>query len=144
MVKFQRNWNVFGIGEPLLFPVKRMGQPKIHLARFLQEFLELTEGECYFYEFNGEVKMRWDKNGMNETWTFSQNRGSSNPREARNVNPTHRDFLTINDKDLMESLRDFSSSYQKRQIKLATIIGIGGEGTVLEEVTERLMLTPTP
>ena len=50
MVKFQRNWNVFGIGEPLLFPIKRAGQSEIHLARLLKEFFEFEGGKCTFQE----------------------------------------------------------------------------------------------
>ena len=36
--------NVFGMKEPFLFPVKRTGQPVIHLARLLKEFFGLQKG----------------------------------------------------------------------------------------------------
>ena len=36
--------NVFGMNEPFLFPVKRTGQPVIHLARLVKEFFGLQKG----------------------------------------------------------------------------------------------------
>ena len=50
-IEFERNWNVFGIGEPLLFPIKRAGQPEIHLAKLLKEFFEFNDGKCVFNEY---------------------------------------------------------------------------------------------
>ena len=79
---------------------------------------------------------------MFEKWTISASRGCSTPNEARNVNPNFRDFhLTIKDADLTQSLRDLIANYPKCKIDLARIIAIGGEGTVLEDSSERLELT---
>ena len=46
------------MNEPLLFPIKRAGQPEIHLARLLREFFEIDGGNCLFYEFKGSVRNR--------------------------------------------------------------------------------------
>ena len=138
MIQFERNWNVFGIGEPLLFPIKRAGKAEIHLARLLKEFFELKDGKCIFYEFNGEIILNWNENGISEKWTISENRGCSTPNAARNVDTNFRDlYLTIKDADLAQSLRNFLADYPRCEIDLAKIIGIGGEGTVLEDISER-------
>ena len=144
MVHFARNWNVYGIGESLLFPIKRAGQPEIHLARLLRDFFEFEGGECIFYEMRGETIMEWiyNKNGSYEKWTISETRGSLTPNEARKVDPNIRDFyLTIKDADLAQSLRDLLANYPRCKTDLARIIGIGGEGTVLEDSKERLKLS---
>ena len=51
MIQFDRNWNVFGMGQPLLFPIERAGQPEIHLAKLLKEFFEFDCGKCVFNEY---------------------------------------------------------------------------------------------
>ena len=56
MGKFKRNWNEYGMDEPLLFPIKRAGQPEIHLARLLKEYFEFDGGSCVFYQFKGSVR----------------------------------------------------------------------------------------
>ena len=141
MVKFERNWNVFGINEPLLFPIERAGQPEIHLARLLKDFFEFDRGTCIFYEFNREIVMKWDTNGISEKWTISDNRGCSTPNAARNMSPSFPDlYLTIKDAELVQSLKILLANYPKCKIELAKIIGIGGEGTVLEDLKERLSL----
>ena len=149
MIRFERNWNVFGVGEPLLFPIKRFGQPEIHLAQLLREFFELEGGKCNFHEMCGEIRMKWEKDGNQNTWTISKNRGKSYPCEARNLESGDRDFFTIKDADLVQSLKEFISNYPNKKIDLAKIIGIGGEGTVLEEshrrqvFSERLIIYDT-
>ena len=143
MRKFERNWNVFGINEPLLFPVIRAGQPEIQLAKLLRAFFELEGGKCIFYEFKGEIMMDgiYNQSGIYEKWTISANRGCSTPNEARNVDPNFRDlYLTIKDADLAQSLRKFLVNYPRCETDLGRIIGIGGEGTVLEDTSERLTL----
>ena len=141
MMKFERHWNVFGIGEPLLFPIKRVGQPEILLGRLLREFFEFDGGKCIFYEFNGEIIMDgfFNTNGIYEKWTISETRGCSTPNEARNVHPSYRNFyLTIKDACLAQSLRGLLANYQRCEIDLARIIGVGGEGIVLDDSSERL------
>ena len=134
MAQFERNWNVFGITEPLLFPIKRAGQPEIHLAKLLKEFFEFKGGKCKFFEFNGEIIMKWDGNGNSEKWTISRSRGSPTPNAARKVAPNFHDlFLTIQDAELAQSLRGLLVNYARCEVDLAKIIGIGGEGTVLKE-----------
>ena len=141
MTEFKRNWNVYGIDEPLLFPIKRAGQPEIHLARLLREFFEFDGGTCIFNELEGEILMEWDKSGVAQKWTISGNRGCSTPNKARNVDRNSNDlYLTIKDADLAQSLRDLLVSYSQCKIDLSRIIGIGGEGTVLKDSLGRLNL----
>ena len=143
MVTFERNRNVYGIGEPLLFPIKRSRRTKIHLARLLKEFFEFKGGECRFYEIRGEIIIDgiFNENGIYEKWTISETRGYSTPNKARNVEPSLCDlYLTIKDADLVQSLRDLLACYPRCKIDLANIIGIGGEGTVLKDSKERLTL----
>ena len=141
MRKFQRNWNVFGMSEPLLYPIKRDGQAKIHLARLLREFFEFEGGKGIFYQLRGEVRMNWNSNHYREKWTISENRGKTTPTEARNLNWDDSEYLTLKDAVLVKSLKEFISDYPTQQISLAKIIGIGGEGTVLKEVSERFNVT---
>ena len=141
MSQFDRNLNVFGVDEPLLFPIKRTGQTEIHLARLLKEFFEFSAGICNFYAMSGEIRMKWENNGNYETWTISENRGKSNPPEARSLKWDNPEFLTLKDVRLVKSLRDLISNYPNQKVSMAKIIGIGGEGTVLEEVSEWLNLT---
>ena len=139
-IEFEKNWNVFGIGEPLLFPIKRAGQPEIHLARLLQEFFEFKFGKSTFYESNGEIMMEgfYNKNGDREEWRISEIRGLSTPNEARNIDPGFGHLhMTIEDADLVQSLKKLLASYPNCRIDLAKIIGIGGEGTVLVDSLER-------
>ena len=156
MRKFERNWNVFGIGEPLLFPIKRAGQPEIHLAKLLKEFFEFKSGKCDFYEyngndtlrnFNGEIIMKWldNRNQVLEEWVVSEVRGCSTPGEARNMDPNLGHLhMKIKDADLVQSLKNLLANYTNCKIDLAKIIGIGGEGTVLDDSSERLNLTLFP
>ena len=142
MVKFPRNWNVFGIDEPLLFPIKRAGQPAIHLARLLKEFFEFEGGKCTFYEetIYGEIMMDgfYNKYGDREEWRISGIRGCETPGEARNMSPNFGDLhMTIKDTDLVQSLKNLLANYPNCKIGMAKIIGIGGEGTVLEDSKER-------
>ena len=82
------------------------------------------------------------KNNISEKWTISDRRGCSTPNEARSVPTNLRDlYLTIKDADLVRSLKGLLAQYPKCKIDLARIIGIGGEGTVLEDSKERLNLT---
>ena len=144
MVKFQRNWNVFGIGEPLLFPIKRAGQPEIHLARLLKEFFEFEGGKCTFQELNGEIMMDGfnNKYGDREEWRICGVRGYTTPAEARNNSQSLGHLqMTMKDSDLVQSLKNLLANYPSCKIDLAKIIGIGGEGTVLEDSKERLDLT---
>ena len=144
MGRFQRNWNVFGIGEPLLFPIKRTGQTKIHLARLLKEFFEFDGGKCTFCELKGEIIMDgcYNKYGVREKWRISKIRGCATPNEARNISPNFgRLHMTIKDADLVQSLKNLMAIYPSSIIDLAKIIGIGGEGTVLEDSKERLNLS---
>ena len=134
MTIFERNLNIFGIDEPLLFPIKRADQPEIHLARLLYNFFEFNEGKCILSEVKGEILITWSRNGVPEKWTISENRGNSTPNAARKEHP----YLTIKDVQLVKSLKDFISNYPNREIDLGKIIGIGGEGTVLEQLLERL------
>ena len=114
MLKFEKNWNVFGINEPLLFPITRAGQPEIQLARLLQEFFEFKGGKCVFYEFNGEIILKWDNSGISEKWTISENRGCFTPNKARFVCPSSSDlYLTIKDADLAQSLRVLLANYPR-------------------------------
>ena len=141
MVKFQRNWNVFGIDEPLLFPIKRAGQPEIHLARLLKEFFEFDRGLGVFYESNGEIMIDgfYNKYGDREEWRISEIRGLSTPNEARNISPNFGHLhMTIEDADLVQSLKNLLANYSNCKIDMAKIIGIGGEGTVLKDSSERL------
>ena len=137
MVQFERNLNVYGIGEPLLFPIKRAGQPEIHLARLLLDFFEFGGGKCIFKETSGEIIMNGfhQKNRVVENWTISDTRGDSTPNRARNSCRK-----VIKDVDLTQSLRNMVAYYPKREIDMALIIGIGGEGTVLKLSSERLKL----
>ena len=143
MVKFERNWNVFGIGEPLLFPTKRAGQPEIHLARLLKEFFEFEGAKCLFHELNGEVILEWfHKKQVIEQWTISDVRGCLTPNEARNMDPNFGNLrMKIKDADLVKSLKTLLVNYPNCEIDLGKIIGIGGEGIVLEYPSERLNLT---
>ena len=144
MGKFKRNWNVFGIHEPLLFPIRRAGQPKIHLARLLKEFFEFKGGQCTFYELNGEIMMNgfYNKNWEREEWRISGIRGLPTPGEARNMSPNFGHLhMTIKDADLLQSLKNLLAKYPNCKIDLAKIIGIGGEGTVLKDSKERLNLS---
>ena len=150
MVEFQRNWNKYGIGEPLLFPIKRAGQSEINLSKLFKEFFGFNFGKCKVYEFNSEIRIEGKnsvkiaKNGRLEVypclrkWTISENRGKSFPHEARALKTGDPDYLTLKDPELVQSLRQFISNYTNLEIDLAKIIGIGGEGTVLEEISERL------
>ena len=141
MVKFQRNWNVFGIDEPLVFPIKRAGQHEIHLARLLIEFFEFKGGHGVFYESSGEIMMNgfYNKYGVREDWRISEIRGLSTPDEARKVDPGFGHlFMTIEDADLVQSLKNILANYPSCKIDLVKIIGIGGEGTVLTDSSERL------
>ena len=140
MIEFERNINVFGVGEPLLFPIKRTDQPPIHLARLLTEFFEFDGGSCSFYESNGEIKMKWEKGGTYEKWTFSENRGSSTPKEARRIDANCFDFQTLKNSGLVNSIRNLLSLFPNCKADLAKIIGIGGEGIVLEDFWGRLTL----
>ena len=84
----------------------------------------------------------YTENGINEKWTISETRGSSIPNKARNVDRTFHDFyLTIKDAALAKSLKDLLAYYPRCEIDLARIIGIGGEGTVLKDSSERLNLS---
>ena len=139
-LKFERNWNVVGMGEPLLFPIKRAGQREIHLAKLFKEFFGFKCGKCNVYEFSGEIRIKWENNGNHETWPISENRGESVPSEARSLKTNDPEYLTLKDAELVESLKKFVSNYTNHKIDLAKIIGIGGEGTVLEEVSERLII----
>ena len=140
MVEFKRNWNAYGMGEPLLFPIKRAGQSEIHLAKLFREFFGFNCGKCKVYEISGEIRIEWENNGNLEKWTISKNRGKSLPHEARSLKSGDPEFLTLKDAELVESLRKFISKYKNQEIDLAKIIGIGGEGTVLEEKLERLYI----
>ena len=145
-VKFERNWNVFGLGEPLLFPIKRAGQSEMHLARLLKEFFEFKGGKCTFYEETsyGEIMMDGfiNKNGDREKWRISEIRGLSTPDEARKVDPGFGHLhMTIKDTDLVQSLKNLLANYPNCKIDLAKIIGIGGEGTVLRDPKEKLNFT---
>ena len=142
--QFKRNWNKFGIGEPLIFPVKRNGKPEIHLARLLKDFFEIESGKCIFKEFNREILMDWlnNSNKVLEEWTISELRGSTTPGEARNMDPNFGDlYMKIKDADLAQSLKNLLVKYSKCEIDLSKIIGIGGEGTVLKNCLERLNLS---
>ena len=136
---FRRKWNVFGVREPLLFPIKRAGQPKIHLACLLREFFEFEEGKCTFKTtILDDVEMKWYKNGIappTETWTLSEGTGNSTPKQAR-----FRGHFSLNDTDLVKSLREMMKKYSKVSctVDLGKIIGIGGEGTVLLHQSGRL------
>ena len=141
MVKFERNWNVFGIGESLLFPTKRAGQPEIQLARLLKEFFEFEGGKCLFHELNGEIILEWfyDKNQVLEQWTISDVRGSLTPNEARNMDPNCGHLhMKIKEVDLVFSLKNLLVNYPNCEIDLGKIIGMGVEGTVLEDSSEGL------
>ena len=140
MVNFKRNWNVFGMDEPLLFPIKRAGQPEIHLAKLLREFFEFKGGKCFVFEISGEIRIKMENNGNYEAWTISENRGKSFPSQARDLKPDNPEYLTLKDAELVKSLRKFISNYKSHKIDLAKIIAIGGEGTVLEDVSERLQI----
>ena len=139
-VNFERNWNVFGIGEPLLYPIRRAGQPEIHLAKLLREFFQLDGGTCRFFDLRGEIIIDGATNdGKTEKWTISETRGCSTPNNARTVHPYSNDFyLTIKDAGMVQSLRGLLANYPRCEIDLARIIGIGGEGTVLDDSSERL------
>ena len=90
-------------------------------------------------ELNGEIIMKWDENGNSEKWTISTNRGCPTPNAARKVGPNFPDlYLTIKDADLAQNLRGLLANYSRCEIDLAKIIGIGGEGTVLKDSSERL------
>ena len=143
MRKFERNWNVFGISEPLLFLIKRAGQPEIHLARLLKDFFEFEGGKCTFYEDTsyGEIMMDGciNKYGDREEWRISGIRGLPTPEEARNMSPNFGHLhMTIEDADLVQSLKNLLANYSNCKIDMAKIIGIGGEGTVLKDSSERL------
>ena len=92
MKSFERNWNLFGVGEPLLFPIKRDGQSEIHIARLFKEFFEFKGGTCILYELKGDIIMDgvYNQNGIYEKWTISENRGCSTPNAARNIHTSSR------------------------------------------------------
>ena len=91
--------------------------------------------------------MKWldNRNQVLEEWVISEVRGCSTPNEARNMDPNlgHL-FMKIKDADLVQSLRNLLANYPNCKIDLAKIIGIGGEGTVLDDSSERLNLILFP
>ena len=72
-----------------------------------------------------------------EFWNISKNRGEVYPVQARNSNVN---FLTLLDAGLVRSLKAFISMYPEYGINLDKIVGVGGEGTVLEDTSERLII----
>ena len=113
--------------EPLLFPIKRAGQPEIHLAKLLREFFEFKGGKCLAIEISGEIQIKMENDWNYEAWTISENRGKSFPFEARNLKPDDPEYLKLKDAELVKSLRKFISNYKSQKIDLAKIIAIGGE-----------------
>ena len=80
-MKFQRNLNIYGIDEPLLFIVKRNDSEILHLARLFKEFFHFSGGSCslskrkrnsrVFSQIDNEIRIKWSHASGLECWIIS-------------------------------------------------------------------------
>ena len=133
MKTFEKNLNIFGINEPLLYPVERPDREPITIAEYLYLFFEFSESQVLIkqleYEETYEIRnlIQGCQGDIEENfYIVSSKNGEKFPRASRSLSKTHNNYRKIFDPQGARAFRNFIERFGNI-VDLNTIIGCGGE-----------------